>query len=99
MQILQHLSNCFLNSLNCLLIYLLTYSDYITSLFGQFDNLQHTRVEECDRSDAQRKQQMELLATQAAASYEMRLSVRSIWFTDEHTFKAAMAVNSQNANA
>jgi len=60
------LSNCFLNSLTCLLIYLFTYSDYITSLFGQFDNLQ--RIQECDRSEAQRKLQMELLATQAAAT-------------------------------
>ena len=65
MYLLQHLSNCFLNSLNCLLNYLLTYLDYITYLFGQFDN---SNIQECDRSDAQRKLQMELLATQAAAT-------------------------------
>jgi len=68
MQLLQHLSNYFLNSLNCLLIYLLTYSDYMTSLIRQFPETKvhgvtTCNIQQCDRSDAQRKLQMELLVS------------------------------------
>jgi len=47
------LSNCFLNSLNSLLIYLPTYLDYMHLYFVNFLRLTTYNIHECDRSDAQ----------------------------------------------
>ena len=102
--ILQHVSNCCLNSLNSLLIYLLSYSDYMKSLFCQFceiDNLQHIKVWSfrCSTKTANGIACKAVITHQLLKRFQNEISERSIWFAIENAFTAATPFNSQNESA